>query len=560
MHISILEHSKSHIMSLVITHGYLLTGTGSNLYVNNLVRELAKVGKEVNLLCQDFDPMAIDFVNEYYEFNTENTQYILKGEKASDFPGKVRVFKPNLNGFLPVYVYDHYEGYTVKEFPDCSDEEVASYVTQNKNALELVVKDFGVEVVNTNHLVMFPHIATLVKESTGVKHLITVHGSALNFTVKKDKRFEEFAKSSLIKADEIIVDSLHADDELKEFLDEVNLSELKQKVEIIPAGVDVTSFSLPTAQPEEMIQEFQDKIALKVSTSSGRTTAQTEGILRQLGSVEEVIASVNALRESYDYRNVDQDVVAKVETLKDGSHRIMFVGKYLWTKGLHLIIFGIPKVLQQFPKAKFVFVGFGPYREPCEVIINALASNKLDELDEVLNAQNPLFKGEEGNVKLLQEILVQEKQALSQIISNLSFDIRDNIVFTGIAEHKELVKLLPAMDALIAPSVFPEAFGMVAIEAMACGVYPVLTYQSAFKEISDEVIEAVQDYPFKINKVFLDENASDNIANNLIEYFTYKASLSTDDFKSLQTILRDVVMQNYSWEGIAQKYLKAYGI
>lgn len=547
-------------MSLVVTHGYLLTGTGSNLYVNNLVRELAKVGKEVNLLCQDFDPMAIDFVNEYYEFNPENTEYKLVGEKESPFPGKVRVFKPNLNGFLPVYVYDHYEGYTVKEFPDCSDEEVNAYVTQNKNALELVVKDFGVEVVNTNHLVMFPHIATLVKDSTGVKHLITVHGSALNFTVKKDKRFEEFAKSSLIKADEIIVDSLHADEELKEFLDDVNLSELKEKVEIIPAGVDVTSFSLPTASPEAMIQEFQDKIALKVPTSKGREAYQTEGILNDPSNIEQVIASVEKLREQYDYRNVDQDVVTKVETLKDGSHRIMFVGKYLWTKGLHLIIFGIPKVLKQFPKAKFVFVGFGPYREPCEVIINALANNRLDDLASVLAANNPLFKGEEGNVKLLEEILLKEKATLSAIISELSFDIRDNIVFTGIAEHKELVKLLPAMDALIAPSVFPEAFGMVAIEAMACGVYPVLTYQSAFKEISDEVIEAVKDHPFNINKVFLDENASDNVAQNLIEYFKYKAGLNNTDFTALQNILRDVVMQNYSWEGIAQKYLRAYGI
>jgi len=238
----------------------------------------------------------------------------------------------------------------------------------------------------------------------------------------------------------------------------------------------------------------------------------------------------------------------------------MFVGKYLWTKGLHLILFGIPKVLQQFPNAKFVFVGFGPYREPCEVIINALANNKLDELVEVLNAQDPLFKGEDGNVKLLQEILLKEKDTLSGIISGLKSDLRDNIVFTGIAEHKELVKLLPAMDALIAPSVFPEAFGMVAIEAMACGVYPVLTYQSAFKEISDEVIEAVQDYPFEINKVFLDENASDNVAQNLIQFFNYKAGLNAADFTGLQNVLRDVVMQNYSWEGICQKYLKVYGI
>ncbi len=182
------------------------------------------------------------------------------------------------------------------------------------------------------------------------------------------------------------------------------------------------------------------------------------------------------------------------------------------------------------------------------------------EGSEELKNLNPLFKGEEGNVKLLKEILDKEKQSLSTIIKELDFDIRDNIVFTGIAEHKELVKLLPAMDALIAPSVFPEAFGMVAIEAMACGVYPVLTYQSAFKEISDEVIEALDDQNFNINKVNLDKNASENIAENLIEYFNYKEQIDSDEFSKLQSTLRDVVMQNYSWEGIAQKYLLAYGI
>ena len=81
-----------------------------------------------------------------------------------------------------------------------------------------------------------------------------------------------------------------------------------------------------------------------------------------------------------------------------------------------------------------------------------------------------------------------------------------------------------------------------------------------FKEISDEVIEAVQDYPFKINKVFLDESAADNVAHNLIEYFNYKATLSPKELTGLQNVLRAVVMENYSWEGICQKDLKAYKV
>ena len=42
-------------MRILIFHGYLLRGTGSNIYNANLVRTLAALGHEVHLLCQDRD-------------------------------------------------------------------------------------------------------------------------------------------------------------------------------------------------------------------------------------------------------------------------------------------------------------------------------------------------------------------------------------------------------------------------------------------------------------------------------------------------------------------------
>lgn len=546
-------------MSIVITHGYLLTGTGSNLYVNNLVRELVKVGQDVCLLCQDPSPIDIDFVNEVYHFDSSNDKYELTAEKESVFPGKARVFVPNLNGLLPVYVYDHYDGFEVKEFPKCSDVEVGAYLEQNSKALEMVVRDFNIEVVNTNHLVLFPSIATKVKEKLDFKHVITVHGSALNFTVKKDVRFENFAKDALVKAEEIVVDSLHADEELKEFLDDTQLSHLKDKVKIIPAGVDVSSFDLPTASPKEMIQKFQDAIGLNVPTSKGRVEEQEKEVLYSNKELKEIVIDVDQLRKDYDYRGVDQHVIKKLDQFKGADYRVMFVGKYLWTKGIFLILFAIPRILKLYPKAQFVFVGFGPFREPAELIVNSIARNKLSDLMSILDDKNLLFHGEEGEIMPLLEDLIKKNQSDLEAIIKEGLEIRDNIVFTGIASHKELVELLPAMTALIAPSVFPEAFGMVAIEAMACGVYPVLTYQSAFKEISDEVIDNVKEYDLDINKVYLDENASENIAKNLINYFEFEEKhKGTEVISSFKSDLRQVVLQNYSWEGIAKKYLNTY--
>ena len=46
-------------------------------------------------------------------------------------------------------------------------------------------------------------------------------------------------------------------------------------------------------------------------------------------------------------------------------------------------------------------------------------------------------------------------------------------MFTGRLDHEELAELLPACEALVVPSTFPEAFGMVAAEAAACGALPI---------------------------------------------------------------------------------------
>ena len=48
-----------------------------------------------------------------------------------------------------------------------------------------------------------------------------------------------------------------------------------------------------------------------------------------------------------------------------------------------------------------------------------------------------------------------------------------SVEFIGRLEHDEVAELLPEAEALVMPSTFPEAFGMVAAEAAACGALPV---------------------------------------------------------------------------------------
>src|SRR4029078_11961565 len=57
-------------------------------------------------------------------------------------------------------------------------------------------------------------------------------------------------------------------------------------------------------------------------------------------------------------------------------------------------------------------------------------------------------------------------------------------LFTGPLEHRHLRHLLPLCDVAVVPSIFPEAFGMVAAEAAATGVLPVVSAHSRLAEVA----------------------------------------------------------------------------
>ena len=91
-------------MNILVTHGYLLKGTGSNLYVCNLVREYCKAGHDVILVCQDYNPIDQDFINEVYKFNEANTEYVLTDQQETGFKGKcsrsISLWPSGLSGSL----------------------------------------------------------------------------------------------------------------------------------------------------------------------------------------------------------------------------------------------------------------------------------------------------------------------------------------------------------------------------------------------------------------------------------------------------------------------------
>src|SRR4051812_31085294 len=134
---------------VLIFHGYLLQGTGSNVYNAELGAALVRAGHEVQLVCQDRDPFALDWVDAAGDWDGGSLSV---AERRS--PVRATVYRPDIGGLLPLYVADVYEGTEARPFPSLSDAELARYLEANVEAVREVVARARPDVALANHLVM----------------------------------------------------------------------------------------------------------------------------------------------------------------------------------------------------------------------------------------------------------------------------------------------------------------------------------------------------------------------------------------------------------------------
>ena len=197
-------------MRVLIFHGYLLRGTGSNIYNANLAPALVRLGHEVHLLCQDREVQ-------------------LEG---------VQIHNPGIGGLLPVYVKDPYEGFEVKTFQELSEAELDRYLEANVAAVrEVAAAVGGVDAALANHLVMGPAI---LARADVAPFAAKIHGSALEYTVKPHPRFLPYAREGMAAANGVLAGSAHTSKSLWEALSD--LPDLPEKTRLGPPGVDVERF------------------------------------------------------------------------------------------------------------------------------------------------------------------------------------------------------------------------------------------------------------------------------------------------------------------------------
>ena len=103
-------------MRVLIFHGYLLSGTGSNVYNASLARAMRGMGHEVHLVCQDRDAGDLDWVDFVGDWDSGELQVKATGEEPAEDAGSATVYTPDIGGLLPVFVRDRYAGFEVKTY------------------------------------------------------------------------------------------------------------------------------------------------------------------------------------------------------------------------------------------------------------------------------------------------------------------------------------------------------------------------------------------------------------------------------------------------------------
>jgi glycosyltransferase involved in cell wall biosynthesis len=479
-------------MRILIFHGYLLAGTGSNVYNARLAEALVKLGHEVHLFCQDRHPRRQAFVGAAGDWDSGELRVSAlgpargegprgEGLQGSGFGGgrsqadgspRCTTYRPDIGGLLPVYVLDPYEGIEAKTFAQCSEAEVAAYIQANVEAVREVAELVRPDVALANHLVMSPVI--LARALGGdTPYAVKIHGSALEYTVKpQPERFLPFAREGLEQARTVLVGSKHTGESLWAALGGEFGAQVKRRTRLGPPGVDVERF-----------------------------------VPREWHEAEETV---------------------------------VFVGKLIAAKGIDLLIAAWPLVLQRRPNARLLVVGFGSWREQVEDLCRLLGQGELERAESIaLPYLLAFLRGLEGG----------ERERYASVARRLA----DRIVFAGRLDHEQLADVLPACEALVVPSTFPEAFGMVAAEAAACGVLPISAAHSGLAEVSEVIAGEIPEPAAAWLSFPIDEGAVRAIAERVLAWLGADRSLKERTRAALVSVARE----RWSWEGVARGVIAA---
>ena len=497
-------------MHLLVFHGYLLRGTGSNVYNARLVPALVRAGHTVDLLAQDAQARELDWVDAVGELASDGAATRVEVLRE---PIGVTVWQPDIGGLLPVYVKDRYPGFTVKTFVECSDAEVEAYVVANARAIAAVAARRRPDLALVNHLVMGP-VAAARGLPPDLPYAVKVHGSDLEYAVAlAPDRFVSAAQEGIARAATLLVGSGHTARRMFELLDDEGLA---QRTRLGPPGVDTQTFrprELAEAQAE--VRTIAERLlAAPARADDGGTFARDEhAVGRALLGLD----------------------------LAAGPH-VAYVGKLLRNKGVDLLAAAWPLVLASRPDAKLVVVGFGAFGEAFDALVAALGAGDLAAVRDLCR---------EHDLRHLAAFLDAGGADAAYLAA--AHGMGDGVTRTGRLEHHELAPLLSACTAQVVPSTFPEAFGMVAAEAAAAGVLPIVAAHSGLDEVAATLAPGLAPEIRELLRFAVGPQAVGDIADRLVTWLATEPAQQDAVRASLVATARRL----FGWDGVAAGVIAA---
>jgi glycosyltransferase involved in cell wall biosynthesis len=535
---------------ICLLHGYLLEGSGSNLWTRCVVESLCRDGQTVHLVCQEPHPEQYDCIAEAHVYEPDGTVETLFRREVP-YRGECIMHKPRLGDTLPVFVWDNYEEFA-NPVPmiNLPDDVIEEYLARNLRVVNDVVRHHGIRAIHANHAALMAVVAQRSSEATGVPFGVMPHGSELEYALKKDDRFLRMAQSTLADAGRVFVHGAEMRARVKAIVGDV--PGLDEKFTTLPLGVHTWQFEpVPRERRREKIGRLLVSLADK---PRGRRPEQLAAMLETVAGAEDTEQLRAALTTvQYDTKAPDADLEEKLEQI-DWEHDavLLFVGRLISAKGVQSGLAALPFLLAEDPGVRLLLVGHGPLREVMEAFVWALEHGDLALIERIVDCGRVLEGDPDGTGGVTELGRVGEffdelrgQGLLYDYLELAREHVRaDRVIFTGYLTHHELQHLFPCCDVGVFPSIVKEAGPLVFLEALASGCFPLGTNFGGMKASIDAIADLLP--PHIVDAMRVDPQ-------HVVKDIARKASVALRMGVRYKDVLVRAAQERHDWTSVGRK-------
>jgi len=435
---------------ILLWHGWLLEGSGSNVYTARLAEVLRRRGHDILLLCQEPHPERYGFVDAFGPVDADGPGGLTPTGTPAE-AGRCVLLRPRIGSLIPVFVLDEYEGFEARRFVELSDAELEAYLEMNVAALRAAAAWHRPEAVLAGHAVPG---AVVARRALGAgAYVAKVHGSDLEYGARAQPRLATLAREGLEGAISVAGGSRDVLARAVEFAPSV-----AGRLAVVPPGVDVDRFRFrPRTEALELAASL---LEADPDTSRGRPRS-LEPLIERV--ILEPAPAFDEMARSYDQSVPDPGAGPRLRALAAGAGPVVaYFGKLIPEKGPELFV---QALALQSPPVRGLIVGFGDFREWIEAVVSVLDSGRPELFRQLAAHERLRFELGDADVRRAK-------------------GLRERTSFTGRLDHRYAPLALAAVDVLVVPSVLDEAFAMVVVEGAACGALPLVARHSGLAEVA----------------------------------------------------------------------------